>query len=77
MRKLEFFRDGRVGHACRDHASTGTALGCAPESSFVDIQQSPEFECATISAQAFKALWLAYVQSGDWRRHAASMQGAS
>lgn len=61
-RKLEFFRDGRVGYAWGDHASYGTALGLVPVPSLSEINADPEFAGAMITAAEFEALWSTHVR---------------
>lgn len=61
IRKLEFFSDGKVGHASRTRNSMGTELGVVPVPPLPEINQSPEFKGIAISAHVFEALWSANV----------------
>ncbi|WP_232457234.1 DUF6881 domain-containing protein [Burkholderia ubonensis] len=60
VRKLEFFRDGRVGFANETRSSLGTELGTVPVPSLVEINADPEFEAKEISMETFEALWSRY-----------------
>lgn len=61
-RKLEFFRDGRVGFASASGASPGTELGTVPVQSIDAINAIGEFEGFTINAADFEALWSVVVR---------------
>jgi hypothetical protein len=60
VRKLEFFRDGRVGFASQESNSDSTRLGVAvmPDLSEINLQQ--EFTGTSIDAAAFEELWRRY-----------------
>lgn len=60
-RKLEFFRDGRVGFASAAGASPGTELGTVPVQSIGEINGLGEFEGMTIKVMDFEVLWSAEV----------------
>lgn len=55
-RKLEFFRDGRVGYACGSRAAYGVELGLAPIPALSELNADPEFVGAMITAAEFDAL---------------------
>ena len=57
IRKLEFFRNGAVGYASKLHATDGTDLGKLPVPPLAEINMSPEFNGATITAAVFESLW--------------------
>ncbi|WP_257993554.1 DUF6881 domain-containing protein [Cupriavidus pauculus] len=61
-RKLEFFRDGRVGYACAGHTAYGTELGLVPVPSLSEISSDPEFVGAMITAAEFDILWSTHVR---------------
>lgn len=56
-RKLEFYRDGRVGAASKTGATLDTALGLEPVPSIVEINQDREFTAKSMDPSAFHALW--------------------
>jgi hypothetical protein len=56
-RKVEFFRDGRVGFASAAGASPGTELGTVPVQSIDEIDALGEFAGLTITRSDFEALW--------------------
>lgn len=60
-RNLEFFPDGKIWYASRRMSSLGTELGSTPVPPLTEINQSPEFNGAAISAQNFEDLWAANV----------------
>lgn len=62
-RKLEFFRDGRVGFAGGARSSLGTELGTVPVPSLTEINAAPEFQAQEIALEAFEALWSRYGSS--------------
>jgi hypothetical protein len=57
IRKLEFFRDGRVQFACNAGGSGDTRLGEAPVPPLSEINKDPEFEGVTIDPGEFARLW--------------------
>lgn len=61
IRKLEFFRDGRVGVASAAMSCLDTRLGEAPLPSLQEINADPEFVAVSISRDAFEALWERHV----------------
>jgi len=56
-RKLEFYRDGRVGWAERCASHLGTDLGIEPVPSLAEINKDPQFVGVKLEAAAFEALW--------------------
>jgi len=62
VRKLEFFKDGRVGYAYDGHAAYGTELGVMPVPLLSEINSDPEFVGVMITAAEFDALWSTHRQ---------------
>jgi hypothetical protein len=60
VRKLEFFRDGRVGFASREANSDATHLGIAAVPDLSEINSEQEFSGIGIDASAFEELWKRY-----------------
>jgi len=56
-RKLEIFRDGRIGYASTSEESGGTRLGDVALPSFSDIASDAQFEPEEVSKDAFESLW--------------------
>ena len=56
LRKLEFFRDGRVGFADETGTSLGTKLGEVPVPPLVEINADPEFEAREATLEMFETL---------------------
>ena len=65
VRKLEFFRDGRVGFADEARSSHGTELGTVPVPSLVEINAEPEFDGREITLEDFETLWSRHVTRID------------
>lgn len=65
VRKLEFFRDGRVGFADDARSSHGTELGTVPVPSLVEINADPEFDGREITLEDFETLWSRHVTRID------------
>ncbi|MBB6240820.1 hypothetical protein [Rhodanobacter sp. MP1X3] len=61
IRKLQFFRSGAVGFACKDQCSSGTDLGTMAVPSLTEINASSEFSDVAITAQLFEHLWHQHV----------------
>jgi hypothetical protein len=59
IRKVDVFRDGRLGHASRLEARGGTQLGEAPLPSVAEIAAHREFRPSEISQADFEAVWAA------------------
>jgi len=56
-RKVERFRDGRIGWADGENEVGGTGLGEMPIASIDEINEQDEFQAATISAEQFGRAW--------------------
>lgn len=65
VRKLEFFRDGRVGFADEARSSHGTELGTVPVPPLVEINADPEFDGRAITLEDFETLWSCHVTRID------------
>jgi hypothetical protein len=61
LRKLEYFRSGKVGVASRTHSSGGTMLGTEPVPELKEINADPQFVAEGISEADFDAQWDVYV----------------
>jgi len=70
IRKLEFFRDGRVGYAWAGHTEHGTELSLLPVPPLAEINADPQFVGTNITAAEFDALWLEHVPMASARGHA-------
>jgi hypothetical protein len=57
LRKLEFYRDGRVGMASEEGATLDTALGIEPIPSIEEINGDRQFSAQSREPDAFQALW--------------------
>lgn len=62
VRKLEFFRDGRVGCASPSHSVRGTLLGETALPTLTEINLDPQFQAREIDAQEFLALWVKHAR---------------
>ena len=60
-RKMEFFADGRIGHATETTASGDTELGDQFVPPIEDINAQGEFRGAEFDAAVFEALWRQHV----------------
>ncbi len=56
-RKVEVFRDGRMGFAGNSKEVGSTALGEKPVPSLDEIGRDPQFEATQISRDEFEAIW--------------------
>ncbi len=56
-RKVEVFRDGRVGFASREAMSASTRLGLVPVPPLHEIASNPEFSPEEISKSEFERMW--------------------
>lgn len=56
-RKMEVFRDGRLGFADINESSGGTRLGLEPIPDLSEIARDPQFQPATLSKDEFEQLW--------------------
>lgn len=57
VRKVEMFRDGRVGRAGVDASVDETRLGEEPIPSLEDIAKDPQFEPEEIAREGFELIW--------------------
>jgi hypothetical protein len=62
VRKLEFFKDGRCGHAYEADTSHGVELGVATVPSLDEINTNGEFNGKEISRSDFENLWADIVE---------------
>ena len=65
LRKLEFYRDGRVGKASKDGSTLDTALGIESLPAIEEINGDRQFPAMPIEHEAFQALWLAQGHGQD------------
>ncbi|MCR6488043.1 hypothetical protein M8542_34980 [Amycolatopsis sp. OK19-0408] len=63
-RKVEYFRDGRVGWADEDHEVGGTGLGVVPVPPLEEINAQPEFTASRVAAAEFERAWAARPPAG-------------
>lgn len=57
VRKLEFFRDGRVGYADDHQSAMGTELGKLPVPRLAEIISDFQFSARVIESTLFERLW--------------------
>ncbi len=57
VRKLEFFRDGRVGYADGHKSTMGTQLGKLPVPPLIEINSDVQFDARIIESTLFNHLW--------------------
>ncbi|WP_414056270.1 DUF6881 domain-containing protein [Paraburkholderia hospita] len=57
IRKLEFFRDGRVGFADERRWMWDTRLGTLPVPALTAINTDPQFEARETTLEEFETLW--------------------
>jgi hypothetical protein len=57
VRKLEFFRDGRVGYADDHKSAMGTQLGKLPVPPLAEINSDNQFDARVIESTLFNRLW--------------------
>ena len=62
-RKVERFRDGRLGWADEQHEVGGTGLGEVPVTSVDEINAQDEFQASVITAERFDRVWRQAVSS--------------
>lgn len=65
VRKLEFFRTGKVGWASAARNQLGTRLGTAPVPQLAEINSDPRFNAVALAPHAFEQLWKQYVCNGS------------
>ena len=56
-RKVEVFRDGRIGYASAGKSARETRLAIVPIPPLEEINKQAEFEAKTITAEEFEAAW--------------------
>lgn len=61
VRKIEIYKDGRVGYAFEGLEFGGSRLGKVPVPSFEEINADPEFRLIEISQKEFNAVWDEFV----------------
>ena len=61
LRKIEYYKNGKVGTASRDHESGGTMLGLAPVPELAEINADRQFVGQEISETEFNSQWEAHV----------------
>jgi hypothetical protein len=57
VRKVEVFRDGRIGYASAEEQSGGTYLGELPTPELSEIGEDPEFDPLEITQVEFEFVW--------------------
>lgn len=73
-RKLEFFQDGKVSAANREHSSGDTRLGEAPVPTLEKINHDPQFR-AEITGEEFELLWDKHAEGLDHRPLVVHLEG--
>jgi hypothetical protein len=58
VRKVEVFRDGRLGYASGTDSKGNTWLGIEPVPALSEIALDPQFEPAEIPKDEFEEIWL-------------------
>jgi hypothetical protein len=61
LRKIEYFKSGKVGTASLEHERRGTRLGTEPVPELKEINADPQFVAEEISEAEFNAQWDVYV----------------
>ncbi len=61
LRKIEYFKSGKVGTASREHSSGGTMLSTEPIPELAEINADQQFVAQEISEAEFNSQWGAYV----------------
>ncbi|WP_417441098.1 DUF6881 domain-containing protein [Idiomarina sp.] len=64
-RKLEFFRNGKVGVASKSIEVAGTRVGIVEVPSIEEITSQQEFEGCEINKNEFELLWQKYLPSSS------------
>jgi hypothetical protein len=59
LRKIERYRDGRIGYASKTAATHDASLGIIPVPPISEINASPEFKAKEISQSEFENQWQA------------------
>jgi len=61
IRKIEYFKDGRVGIASKSEESGSTRLGLDSVPSVAEINSDPQFSAEEITEAEFCSQWDVYV----------------
>ena len=61
LRKIEYFKNGKVTVASREHSTGDTILGTEPVPEIEDINSDAQFVAEEISESDFNAQWDVYV----------------
>ncbi len=61
VRKLEFFRNGKIGFASSVSSTENTMLGIVEVPPLEEINSDNEFQGKNISKQEFELIWQKYV----------------
>jgi hypothetical protein len=61
-RKIELYRDERVGLADADFEFGGAVLGLVPVPSIEEINSDPEFVAQQISTEEFEEIWAKFIR---------------
>jgi hypothetical protein len=56
-RKVEIFRNGKIGYASRTDSGGSTRLGIVPIPPLSIIASAPEFEPAEMTQEEFEEVW--------------------
>jgi len=67
VRKIEIFRDGRMGFASESDASDGTILGEKPVPPASEIATDAQFIVEPLSAPEFEQAWLTAKAGNRWK----------
>jgi uncharacterized protein DUF6881 len=57
LRKVEVFRDGRMGYADRRKEVDGSRLGLDPVPALAEIAADPQFQPVEITSLEFESVW--------------------
>ena len=57
LRKVEVFRDGRMGYADGEQEFGGSALGFEPMPHLAEIAADPQFEPVELTRLEFESIW--------------------
>jgi hypothetical protein len=63
VRKVEVFRDGRLGYACGAFEHGGSRIAKMAMPHVAEIAADPQFQPVEITAQEFEAMWLRAVRA--------------
>ncbi len=65
VRKIELFRNGRVGYATGSQEMGGARLGTTPIPEAGEMASDPAFAARAIEAPEFEAVWRRFVSRAD------------